>query len=61
MYCCTNKNVIKVKSEYICKNCATCTFIVMCIHDYEYAHFNYDDYDYDIFLNNMIKNKKFYY
>ena len=45
MNCCKDKNIIKVKSEYICKNCAV-------IHDYEYAHFNFDDYN--LILNNII-------
>ena len=30
---CENKNIIKNKSEYICKNCWV-------IHGYEYVHFN---------------------
>ena len=38
MDCCLNKNIAKVKSEYICINCAT-------IQGYEYVHFNNDDYD----------------
>ena len=38
MDCCLNKNITKVKSEYICMNCGV-------IHDYEYIHFNNDDYD----------------
>ena len=49
MDCCKNKNIIKVKSEYICTNCAS-------ILGYEYVHFNYDDYN-EIF-NNMLKYKK---
>ena len=50
MDCCKDKNITKVKSEYICMNCGV-------IHDYEYVHFNYDD-DYDSILNNIIKYKK---
>ena len=38
MDCCLNKNITKVKSEYICINCST-------IQGYEYVHFNNDDYD----------------
>ena len=49
MDCCLDKNIIKNKSEYICKNCAT-------IHGYEYVHFNNDDYD--SILKNVIKYKK---
>ena len=49
MDCCLNKNITKVKSEYICMNCAT-------IQGYEYVHFNNDDYD--SILNNIIKYKK---
>ena len=49
MDCCLDKNITKVKSEYICKNCAT-------IHGYEYVHFNNDDYD--SILKNIIKYKK---
>ena len=49
MDCCLDKHITKVKSEYICINCGI-------IHDYEYVHFNYDDYN--IILNNMIKYKK---
>ena len=49
MDCCLNKNITKVKSEYICKNCGV-------IHDYEYVHFN--DNDYDSILKNIIKYKK---
>ena len=49
MDCCLNKNITKVKSEYICMNCAT-------IHGYEYIHFNNDDYD--SILKNIIKYKK---
>ena len=49
MDCCLNKNIIKVKSEYICMNCGV-------IHDYEYVHFNNDDYD--SILKNIIKYKK---
>ena len=49
MDCCLDKNIIKNKSEYICKNCAT-------IHGYEYVHFNNDDYD--SILKNIIKYKK---
>ena len=50
MDCCLDKNITKNKSEFICMNCGV-------IHDYEYAHFNYDD-DYDSILNNMTKYKK---
>ena len=49
MNCCLNKNITKVKSEYICMNCGV-------IHDYEYVHFNNDDYD--SILKNIIKYKK---
>ena len=49
MDCCLNMNITKVKSEYICINCAT-------IQGYEYVHFNNDDYD--SILNNIIKYKK---
>ena len=52
MNCCKDKTIIKVKSEYICKNCGV-------IHDYEYEHFNYDDYN--LTFNYMIKYKKSYY
>ena len=51
MDCCLNKNIIKVKSEYICVNCGV-------IHDYEYIHFNYNNNDYDSILKNIIKYKK---
>ena len=50
MDCCLNKNITKVKSEYICMNCST-------IQGYEYVHFNNND-DYDSILNNIIKYKK---
>ena len=50
MDCCLNKNISKVKSEYICINCGV-------IHDYEYVYFNNDD-DYDSILKNIIKYKK---
>ena len=49
MDCCLNKNITKVKSEYICIVCGV-------IHDYEYVHFNNDDYD--SILKNIIKYKK---
>ena len=49
MDCCLNKNITKVKSEYICINCST-------IQGYEYVHFNNDDYD--SILKNIIKYKK---
>ena len=49
MDCCLDKNITKVKSEYICINCST-------IHGYEYVHFNNDDYD--SILKNIIKYKK---
>ena len=49
MDCCLNKNITKIKSEYICMNCST-------IHGYEYVHFNDDDYD--SILKNIIKYKK---
>ena len=49
MDCCLNKNITKIKSEYICMNCST-------IQGYEYVHFNNDDYD--SILNNIIKYKK---
>ena len=49
MDCCLNRNIIKVKSEYICMNCST-------IQGYEYVHFNNDDYD--SILKNIIKYKK---
>ena len=49
MDCCLDKNIIKNKSEYICMNCGV-------IHDYEYVHFNNDDYD--SILKNIIKYKK---
>ena len=49
MDCCLDKNITKIKSEYICKNCGV-------IHDYEYVHFNDDDYD--SILKNIIKYKK---
>ena len=51
MNCCLDKNITKIKSEYICMNCGV-------IHDYEYIHFNYNDDDYDSILNNIIKYKK---
>ena len=49
MDCCLDKNITKVKSEYICINCAT-------IQGYEYIYFNNDDYD--SILKNIIKYKK---
>ena len=49
MDCCLNKNITKVKSEYIGMNCGV-------IQGYEYVHFNNDDYD--SILNNIIKYKK---
>ena len=49
MDCCLDINISKVKSEYICKNCAN-------IHGYEYVHFNNDDYD--SILKNIMKYKK---
>ena len=52
MDCCLNKNITKIKSEYICMNCST-------IQGYEYVHFNNDDYD--SILNNMIKYRKSFY
>ena len=54
MDCCLNKNITKVKSEYICINCST-------IQGYEYIHFNYNNDDYDSILNNMIKYRKSFY
>ena len=51
MDCCLDKNITKVKSEYICMNCGV-------IHDYEYIHFNYNNDDYDSILNNILKYKK---
>ena len=51
MDCCKDKNITKVKSEYICMNCGV-------IHDYEYVHFNYNNDDYDSILNNILKYKK---
>ena len=50
MDCCLNKNITKVKSEYICMNCST-------IQGYEYVHLNNND-DYDSILKNIIKYKK---
>ena len=52
MDCCLNKNITKVKSEYICMNCST-------IQGYEYVHFNNDDYE--SLLKNIIKYKKLCY
>ena len=49
MDCCLDKNITKIKSEYICINCGV-------IHDYEYVHFNNDDYD--SILKNIVKYKK---
>ena len=49
MDCCLDKNISKVKSEYICMNCST-------IQGYEYVYFNNDDYD--SILKNIIKYKK---
>ena len=49
MDCCLDKNITKIKSEYICKSCST-------IQGYEYVHFNNDDYD--SILKNIIKYKK---
>ena len=49
MDCCLDKNITKIKSEYICMNCST-------IQGYEYVHFNNDDYD--SILKNIIKYKK---
>ena len=49
MDCCKDKIITKVKSEFVCINCGV-------IHDYEYVHFNHDDYN--SILNNMIKYKK---
>ena len=49
MNCCKDKNIIKVKSEYICTNCAV-------IQGYEYVHDNYN-----LIFNNIIKYKKSFY
>ena len=49
MDCCLDKNISIVKSEYICMNCGV-------IHNYEYVHFNNNDYD--SILTNIIKYKK---
>ena len=49
MNCCKDKNIIKNKSEYICKDCGV-------IQGCEYVHFNYDDHN--LILNNMLKYKK---
>ena len=49
MDCCKNKNIIKNKSEYICKNCGV-------IHNYEYLPFNYNDYN--LIASNMLRYKK---
>ena len=49
MDCCLDKNITKVKSEYICMNCGV-------IQGYEYVHFNNDDYD--SILKNIMKYKK---
>ena len=49
MDCCLDKNITKVKSEYICINCGT-------IQGYEYVHFINDDYD--SILKNIVKYKK---
>ena len=46
---CKDKNITKVKSEYICMNCGI-------IHDYEYVHFNYNNYS--LILNILLKYKK---
>ena len=51
MDCCSDRNITKVKSEYICMNCGV-------IHDYEYVHFNYNDDDYNSILNNIFKYNK---
>ena len=51
MDCCLDKNITKVKSEYICMNCST-------IQGYEYVNFNYNNDDYDSILNNIIRYKK---
>ena len=51
MDCCLDKNITKIKSEYICMNCGV-------IHNYEYIHFNYNNDDYDSILKNIIKYKK---
>ena len=49
MNCCLDKNITKYKSEYICMNCGV-------IHDYEYVHFNNDNYE--SIVNNKIKYEK---
>ena len=51
MDCCLDKNITKVKTEYICMNCST-------IQGYEYIHYNYNNDDYDSILNDIIKYKK---
>ena len=51
MDCCKDKTIIKVKSEYICKNCGV-------IQGYEYVQYNYNDDDYNSVLNNILKYKK---
>ena len=51
MDCCKDKNITKIKSEFVCMNCGV-------IHDYEYVHINYNNDDYDSTLDNMIKYKK---
>ena len=49
MDCCLDKNITKIKSEYICMNCGV-------IQGYEYVNFNNDDYD--SILKNIMKYKK---
>ena len=49
MDCCKDRNIIKSKFEYICKNCGV-------IQGYEYLHFNYDDYK--LIVNNMLRYNK---
>ena len=54
MDCCENKNIIKVKSEYICTNCAA-------IIGYENIPFDFKYGDYNLIVNNMLQYKKSYY
>ena len=53
MDCCNNKNIIKVKSEYICTNCA--------INGYEYIPFDFKYDVYNLIVDNMLRHKKSFY
>ena len=54
MECCQNKNVIKNKEMFVCKNCTT-------IHEYSWIEYDFKFNEYNEHIYNLLKFKTSFY